>query len=460
MLDKNNPLERRMHITTLAWPILVEILLRTAISTSDVFMLSGYSDLAVSAIGVISQIIFFLMIISMMVSTGTSILIAQYNGSGRIALSTDVAVASIILGGLLGIALSLFSYFTAASIVEIYGLEADVAIFAHDYLIITGSFTLVVTLSIVFSTILRSNGYSKTPMLVNLLTGGINIIGNYCALYQPFGLPVYGVQGVAVATVFSQVVNVIVLWIMLHKKQIELPMANFRSIPISIYKKILRIGMMNAGEMLSYNLSQMLIVYFVVQMGTASLTAFTYAQNIARVSFAFALAVGQASQIQTSYYVGKRWFDKILKRVQVYFLVSFVASAAMTTIIFLFRYELLDIFTQDPEVIMLTATLIAGSIIVETGRVFNLVFISALKGASDIKFPVQCGVLSMWGVAVTLSYLLGVHFGFGVLGVWFAVAADEWIRGVVMVRRWRSKVWTRMTEETAAEEYIGVAAMN
>ncbi|MUL10334.1 MATE family efflux transporter [Aliivibrio fischeri] len=443
MLDKSNPIERRMLITTLAWPILVEILLRTAISTSDVFMLSGYSDLAVSAIGVISQIIFFLMIISMMVSTGTGILIGQYNGSGRTQQSTDVAVASVVLGGILGLGLSLFAFFAANPIVIMYGLESDVATFAYDYLIITGSFTLTVTLGIVFSTILRSNGYSRTPMIVNLLTGGLNIFGNYCALYQPFGLPVYGVQGVAVATAFSQVINTIILWIMIHRKHIALPMMSFKKIPQTTYKKIMHIGVMNAGEMLSYNLSQMVIVYLVVRMGTASLTAFTYAQNIARVSFAFALAVGQASQIQTSYYVGKKWIEQILTRVQIYFLVSFAVSVALTCIVFFFRYELLDIFTQDPEVITLTAGLIAGSILVEAGRVFNLVFISALKGAGDIKFPVQLGILSMWGVAVSLTYLLGVQFGFGVLGAWLALAADEWVRGIIMARRWRSKVWTK-----------------
>ena len=442
MLDKRNPLERRMHISTLAWPILVEILLRTAISTSDVFMLSGYSDLAVSAIGVISQIIFFLMIISMMVSTGSSILISQYNGSGRTQESTDVAVASVVLGAMLGILLSLFAYFAAAPIVAMYGLADSVATFAHDYLVITGSFTLAVTLSIVLSTILRSNGYSRTPMSVNLFTGGINIVGNYCALYQPFGLPVYGVQGVAVATVTSQVINTLILWVMLHRKQIAVPLATFSQVPQQVYQRILRIGIMNASEMLSYNLSQMVIVYFVVQMGTASLTAFTYAQNIARVSFAFALAVGQASQIQTSYYVGKQWLEQILQRVQLYFLVSFMVSAAVTSLLFVFRYDLLALFTQDPEVTKLTALLIAGYILVETGRVFNLVFISALKGASDIKFPVQLGIFSMWGIAVSLTYLLGVYAGMGVLGVWLAVAADEWFRGMIMARRWRSKVWT------------------
>ncbi|GAM69859.1 Na+ driven multidrug efflux pump [Vibrio sp. JCM 19236] len=83
---------------TLTWPIFIEALLRNALNTSDVFMLSGYSDLAVSAVGVIAPISFFIIIVSMMVSTGTGILIAQYNGAGRERDSSEVGIASVVLG--------------------------------------------------------------------------------------------------------------------------------------------------------------------------------------------------------------------------------------------------------------------------------------------------------------------------------------------------------------------------
>lgn len=87
-MSKGQNLDKRMSIVALAWPILIEILLRTALGTSDVFMLSGYSDKAVSAVGVITQITFFLIIVSTFVSSGTGILIARYNGEGRTADST------------------------------------------------------------------------------------------------------------------------------------------------------------------------------------------------------------------------------------------------------------------------------------------------------------------------------------------------------------------------------------
>ncbi len=442
-MPKSQNISQRMSIVTLAWPILVEILLRTALGTSDVFMLSGYSDKAVSAVGVITQLTFFLIIVSTFVSSGTGILIAQYNGADREKESVDVGIASVVLSVIVGVFLSVVAILGAIFFLPYYGLEAQVEEYARNYLLISGSLTFNVTIGIVLTTILRSHGYSRSPMVVNLLSGVLNIAGNYIALYQPFGLPVYGVEGVAVATVVSQVVGTLMLLVVVARSSIQLPMSTMKKVPADIYKKILKIGGMNAGEVLSYNIAQICIVYFVVQMGTASLAAFTYAQNIARFSFAFALAIGQAAQIQTGYYIGKGWVSSILKRIQVYFLVGFVASTVATTVIYVFREDILRVFTDQPDILALASSLVLGSILLEAGRVFNLIFIAGLKGAGDIKFPVQMGIVSMWGLGVLFSYVLGIHMGYGVIGAWMAIALDEWVRGIIMARRWRSQVWMK-----------------
>lgn len=76
---------------------------------------------------------------------------------------------------------------------------------------------------------------------------------------------------------------------------------------------------------------------------------------------------------------------------------------------------------------------------------FNLVIISALKGAGDVAFPVRIGLFSMWGIGVFFAWFFGLHLGYGVLAAWLAVAADEWVRGLIMVQRWRSGRWQRFT---------------
>ncbi len=152
-MAKTQNINQRMSIVTLAWPILVEILLRTALGTSDVFMLSGYSDKAVSAVGVITQLTFFLIIVSTFVSSGTGILIAQYNGAGRDQDATHVGVASIALSSVIGVILSVLAVLGATHLLPYYGLEAQVEQYAQEYLLISGAMTFNVTIGIVFTTI-------------------------------------------------------------------------------------------------------------------------------------------------------------------------------------------------------------------------------------------------------------------------------------------------------------------
>jgi Na+-driven multidrug efflux pump len=103
----------------------------------------------------------------------------------------------------------------------------------------------------------------------------------------------------------------------------------------------------------------------------------------------------------------------------------------------------LGLFSSDPRVLELASSVLLVSLVLEPGRTLNTIVLPALKGAGDVRFPVCVGVASMWGIAVLGAWLLGVHLGLGLVGVWIAMAADEWFRGLVMLRRWRSGAWRR-----------------
>ena len=102
---------------------------------------------------------------------------------------------------------------------------------------------------------------------------------------------------------------------------------------------------------------------------------------------------------------------------------------------------LLGCFTQDRDIIKAGAALLWITVLLEPGRTFNLVVINALRAAGDARFPVMAGALSMLLVLAGGSWLLGVVLGWGLPGVWVAYAADEWIRGLIMWRRWSTHAW-------------------
>ena len=71
----------------------------------------------------------------------------------------------------------------------------------------------------------------------------------------------------------------------------------------------------------------------------------------------------------------------------------------------------------------------------------NIFAASTLRATGDVVYPFVVGVIFQWGVAVGVSYVIGIPLGFGLVGMWIGFALDENIRGVILMRRWRSGKW-------------------
>ncbi len=80
-------------------------------------------------------------------------------------------------------------------------------------------------------------------------------------------------------------------------------------------------------------------------------------------------------------------------------------------------------------------------IVLETGRCLNMMFVCSLKAAGDYVFPLLVGLCTMWGLGVTTGYGMGILAGLGVAGVFMGTAADECIRGLIVMLRWKSGKW-------------------
>lgn len=68
---------------------------------------------------------------------------------------------------------------------------------------------------------------------------------------------------------------------------------------------------------------------------------------------------------------------------------------------------------------------------------------STLRATGDVVYPFVVGVIFQWSVAVGVSYVIGIPLGYGLIGMWVGFALDENIRGVILVRRWRSGKWRK-----------------
>ena len=103
--------------------------------------------------------------------------------------------------------------------------------------------------------------------------------------------------------------------------------------------------------------------------------------------------------------------------------------------------SILSAFTDNADIIAMGVWVLVVDIFLEVGRTANIFAGSTLRATGDIVYPFVVGVIFQWTVAVGLSYVIGIPLGYGLVGMWIGFALDENIRGVILVRRWRSGKW-------------------
>ncbi|GFZ32896.1 putative transporter YisQ [Clostridium zeae] len=437
--------KKQLTVFNLTWPIFIETLLFMLLGSVDTLMLSRYSDNSVAAVGVSNQLISMMNIMFGILSTGTSVLIAQNLGAGNKKMASKVATVSLIINLLFGLLLSGIMYFAAHGILGAMGIRPELMKFAVQYLQIVGGFLFMQAVMMTCTAIVRSHGLTKISMYVTIGMNVLHVVLDYVFIFGAFGVPVLGVSGVAISTNISKLLGLIVMiFVVFRNVERGFSIKNLKPFPTKIVKDLLKIGVPTAGEQLSYNVSQLVITYFINFLGNEALTTKAYVQNIVMFAYLFSIAIGQGTEILIGHLVGAEENDKAYKTCIHSLKLALKISFGIGIIFALLRNQALCIFTSNPNILAVGGVILIIDAFLEPGRSFNLVVINSLRASGDVKFPVYMGIFSMWGVSVTLSYLLGIKLGLGLAGMWIAFACDEWFRGVLMLWRWRTRKWEKM----------------
>ena len=432
------------QLTKLAGPILVETVLVMMLGAVDTFMLSRQSDNSVAAVGLVNQLINIVFIIFEVMSLGTSILCSQYIGAGLRNKVVQVVGISIVFNFLSGIFFSTILYFNAEALLNLMGIREELLTEGISYMKIVGAFAFLQAVSFAVSAALRSAYKAKYPMMVSGVVNVLNIIGNYALIFGKLGLPALGVRGAAIPTDICRAVSVILLLIILKKKHIKsFPKILFTPFPWNELVRLLKIGIPSAGEQMSYSLSQVLITYFINMMGNAALATRTYCQNIVMFTFVLSLSLAQAGAIIIGHLVGMKKQQAAFSLGKRVLRLSIFASVTFSVIVAIFGPGILSMLTTNPEIIAMGTAVLWIDVLVENGRAINFFGVNALRSAGDIYYPVTVGIIVCWTVSVGFSFLFGITLGGGLASLWLALSLDENIRGVIFIRRWRSRKWSK-----------------
>ena len=215
-------------------------------------------------------------------------------------------------------------------------------------------------------------------------------------------------------------------------------------------------GQPRAAENNAWRLDFMVSVSEVGTFGGAALATHAYALQLSHLVVMATLAIGLSVEIVVGHLVGAGRLHEAHRLVRRSLAAALAVSLAMATALALAGPWLLGLFTRDASIVAAGAVLLWWTVLLELGRTFNLVVINALRATGDARYPVVAGVASMTVVLAGGSWLLGEVLGLGLVGVWIAYAADEWLRGLLMWRRWARHGWVPFAR--AAHRRLRVAA--
>ncbi|MFY1068406.1 MATE family efflux transporter [Enterococcus sp. AD013-P3] len=437
----------------LSWPIFIELFLRVVIGNINVWMIGHYSEPAVAAVGAANQLLNLTVFIYGFITVGTQIIIAQLIGAKKRG-EINTVINTALLGSLsIGALISLTFIFFADPLLHFMNLDHQLIAIGRSYLQIYGGSLFLSSLTAVIIAVMRSHGFTQPALLVPMTASILAVIGNYFALYSPFGLPNFGVSGLAISSVIGNTIGLLIATVLL-KKYVGFSVTTFRLKNLSkdYLKKILTYGMPSSGESLSYQGAQVVVTMIVASLGSSVLIAKSYITAITQFVYLVANALGQGNQIMIGRHVGAGEFDKAYKRGMRTMVIGVAASVTICLLTFLFIEPIMGIFTNNQEVIDIARGIFLVEIVLETVRAVNIILVGSLNASGDVKFPLICSLLVLWVVSLPFSYAMAIPAHLGLIGVWIAYAIDEALRSILMIYRWHSGIWrSKAVISTAAE---------
>lgn len=431
---------------SLTWPLFWSLLLTLSLSFVDAFFLSHISDRAAAAVGALLPVLgLTIMVFAPLAQAGGSVA-GQLLGAGQRERVGGTYLALIAMNGVLGLCASGCFVLFGGYIPLWLGLEPAMAEDAATYLRIVGGFQFLKAIQIGFTNILNSRGETSWVLAEAALTNLIHIGLNAAFLNGTFGLPAWGIAGIATSTVISLAFGLSLTMIVVRfKLGVRLPWSLPLRAVLDHLRPILRIGLPAALEPISFQCVQLLLNMIVIRLGPQVLATRVYVMNFFMVTtILWAVAIGMGAQIAIAHRVGAALHDAANGVYRQAMRLAICGNVAWCAVLALIHPWVLGQLTSDTVIIAAARPIFLVAFFVEAGRAANIVGGGALRACGDSRFTAVVGTSLMWCVGLPMAYLFSQGLAWGLTGIWMAMAIDEGIRGCMNYLRWRHGSWREL----------------
>lgn len=424
------------RLFALAWPLFIELLLGLAVGMIGTLLAARVSDAAGAAFALANHVLATLFILFRIIGAGVSVVVTQSLGGGRRDQADALARAALGASSWIGLLGGAAALLGAGPLLRLLNAPTEVLPLAQPFLMALAPALLLDAWNASMASVMRAHLRSRDTLAV-LVAMQLCQLALAIPLMQWLGLP-----GFALALVLSRGLGLglhLGLWRL--RLGLRPQWGDWWRLPRRELATVLHIGLPGAAENIAYRLAYMVSIAVAGTLGASALAAHSYASQLMYFVLLPGLATGFAAEIVVGHLIGAGRLHEAHRLVRRALARGLLISVVVATLAALASPWLLRQFSTDAGIVSAGVTLMWLTVLLEPGRTFNLVVINALRAAGDARYPVMVGAGSMLLVLAGGSWLLGHALGWGLVGLWIAYAADEWLRGLLMWRRWATQGW-------------------
>lgn len=426
-LDLFSDKEFYQKLTKLALPIVLQSLMLSAVAAADALMLGSVEQNAMAAVSLATQIQFIQNMFLFSITAAISILGAQYWGKKDVRTLKDIFSLSLRISGVIDIVFWAGCVFAPQYLMLIFTSDPDLIQIGIRYLTLAGWSYLFTGFSQCYLGIMKVSDRVKESAVISSGVVVINIVLNAVFIYGLFGFEAMGVQGAALATLVSRIVEL--LWVIAfsYRKNFVHPSASrFFKVDKMLTMDFMKCGLPLLGAGLFWGVGFTSYTAFMGHMGADAAASASVAAVVRDIICCFCNGIANGGGIL----VGNELGAGNLERGKLYgdrlMILSFIAGIA-STIVMLLLTPLVMHFVKLTEG---AQSLLTGMMVIMAiymiGRTVNTVVINGIFAAGgDTLFDMYSLAVVMWGVAVPLAALGTFVFHWPVLLVYACTCLDE-----------------------------------
>ena len=439
-------------IMALAWPTVVEQFMQTAVQYIDTAMVGSLGREAVAAVGSTTTINWLVNGTVSAIGVGFLSFIAQSMGAKDINKAKRASAQAVFVCAVVGIFFTVLTTSLSGAVPVLMRVDKPIRNMAAEYFLILYAPMLFRTAMLIFGTVLRAAGDTKSPMVIGIAVNIINVVLNFFFIYETrtvmlFGKEItvfgagMGVSGAALASTVAFTVGGIAITVMLFAHK-EISPLGYKILPdLNILRPCLKIGFPNMLQRFGTYLGYVVFAAMINSLGDMATATNTIASTVESAFYIPAYGMQTAAATLAGNALGANDRQQMRDFSRVILTLEILLMIVSGGLLFAFAEPMMDIFTDDSEVIALGTTVLRMVALSEPVFGAAIILEGMMLGVGNTVVPFIYNIICMWGVRIVGTFICVEFLHMGLVSAWACMIAHNIVLFVLFLFRYIGGKW-------------------